>query len=208
MKYYRLVQNARSPKGFWGKLMIRSMNKGHYQVTGWGLEHIEIKENFAILDVGCGGGKTVYRLNQITKGKVYGIDYSQLAVEKSKKLNRKALKSNKVQIDIGSVSSLPYKDNMFDLITAVETFYFWPNKLNDLKEVFRVLKPKGELLLVFEMRKTNSDPNKWTEVEKLANIKAVSEEEIRNILLKAGFSSVKTYTKESTTWLCAIGKKN
>ena len=37
MKYYKLVLNARNPKGFWGKMMIRSMNKGHYGVTGWGL---------------------------------------------------------------------------------------------------------------------------------------------------------------------------
>ncbi|MDD5796186.1 MAG: class I SAM-dependent methyltransferase [Oscillospiraceae bacterium] len=208
MKYYKLVLNARNPKGFWGKMMIRSMNKGHYGVTGWGLNHIDIEEDFTILDVGCGGGKTVSRLSKTAvKGKVYGIDYSQLAVKKSKKFNKKAIKRNQVQIDEGSVSKLPYIDNMFDLVTAVETYYFWPDKINDLKEIYRVLKPKGKLLLVFEMCKNESEPDKWAEVEKLAKIKAVSEQEIRNNLLKAGFLKVRTYTKENTSWLCAIGQK-
>lgn len=208
MKYYKLVLNARNPKGFWGKMMIRSMNKGHYGVTGWGLEHIEIKDNFIILDVGCGGGKTVFRLSEAApNGKVYGIDYSGTAVKKSKKLNKKGIKNNKVQIDNGSVSNLPYKDDVFDLVTAVETYYFWPDKINDLKEIYRTLKPKGNLLIIFEMLQRENEPNKWAEVEKLAEIKAPTESEIRENLLKAGFSNIKTYIKENTTWLCAIGEK-
>ncbi len=208
MKYYKLVLNARNPKGFWGRMMIRSMNKGHYGVTGWGLEHIRIKDDFTILDVGCGGGKTVFRLSEVVpKGKVYGIDYSEAAVKKSKKLNKKGIKNNRVQIDNGSVSNLPYNDNMFDLVTAVETYYFWPDKINDLKEIYRTLKPKGKLLLIFEMLQRENEPNKWAEVEKLAEIKAPTESEIRENLLKAGFSNIKTYIKENTTWLCAIGEK-
>lgn len=208
MKYYKLVLNARNPKGFWGRMMIRSMNKGHYGVTGWGLEHIRIKDDFTILDVGCGGGKTVFRLSEVVpKGKVYGIDYSEAAVKKSKKLNKKGIKNNRVQIDNGSVSNLPYNDNMFDLITAVETYYFWPDKINDLKEIYRTLKPKRKLLLIFEMLQRENEPNKWAEVEKLAQIKAPTESEIRENLLKAGFSNIKTNIKENTTWLCAIGEK-
>lgn len=208
MKYYKLVLNARSPKGFWGKMMIRSMNKGHYEVTGWGLDNTEIEDDFTILDVGCGGGKTVERLSKLSpKGKVYGIDYSELAVKKSTKFNKKAIKQGRVQIDHGSVSDLPYKDETFDLVTAVETYYFWPDKINDLKEIKRVLKPNGKVLLVFEMCKDTSSPDKWIEVEKLANIKAVSEAEIRNALITAGFLNVKTFTKNNTTWLCAVGGK-
>lgn len=208
MKYYKLVLNARNPKGFWGKMMIRSMNKGHYGVTGWGLEHIEIKDDFTILDVGCGGGKTVFRLSEaVPNGKIYGIDYSEVAVKKSKKLNKRGIKNKKVQIDNSSVSNLPYNDNMFDLVTAVETYYFWPDKINDLKEIYRTLKSKGKLLLIFEMLQKENEPDKWAEVEKLAEIKAPTESEIRENLIKAGFNNVQTYIKENTTWLCAIGEK-
>lgn len=208
MKYYKLVLNARNPKGFWGKMMIRSMNKGHYGVTGWGLEHIEIKDDFTILDVGCGGGKTVFRLSEAApNGKIYGIDYSEVAVKKSKKLNKRGIRNKKVQIDNSSVSNLPYNDNMFDLVTAVETYYFWPDKINDLKEIYRTLKSNGKLLLIFEMLQKENEPNKWAEVEKLAEIKAPTESEIRENLINAGFNNVQTYIKENTTWLCAIGEK-
>ena len=56
MKYYKLVLNARNPKGFWGKMMIRNMNKNHFEVTGWGLSHCDFKDTDITLDVGCGGG--------------------------------------------------------------------------------------------------------------------------------------------------------
>ena len=78
MKYYKLVLNARNPKGFWGKMMIRNMNKNHFEVTGWGLSHCDFKATDITLDVGCGGGMTVNRISKMVK-KAYGIDYSELA---------------------------------------------------------------------------------------------------------------------------------
>lgn len=206
MKYYKLVLNAKNPRGFWGKMMIRSMNKNHYEVTGWGLSHIDFKSNQTVLDVGCGGGRTVNRLSKLVK-KVYGLDYSQLAVEKSKKYNRKEIKNNKVEIVQGSVSDLPFADNTFDVVTAVETFYFWPDKLNDLKEIKRTLKSKGEILLIFEMCKDEADPDKWKQVEQLIKINAPSENEIISILTQAGYVNIKTDRVKENTWLVATAQK-
>jgi fibrillarin-like rRNA methylase len=51
------------------------MNSSHSKLTDWGLEHISIENNETILDVGCGGGRTVSKLAAIaTQGKVYGVD--------------------------------------------------------------------------------------------------------------------------------------
>lgn len=208
MKYHKLVENAEKPQGFWGRLMIRSMNKGHSELTDWALSHIEIKRNHTLLDVGCGGGKTVAKLsNMIGNGKVYGIDYSELCVKKSEKLNEKNILCGKTKILKASVSELPFEDNTFDFVTAVETYYFWSDKLNDLKEIRRTLKSDGKLLLVFEMLKTEDEPDKWEQVEKTVNIKAVTEEEIRDILLHAGYENIRTYTKSGTSWLCAVAEK-
>ena len=52
---------------------------------------------------------------------------------------------------------MPFDDNTFDNITAVETYYFWPDKENDVKEVFRVLKQGGTVMLLFEMLRTDDD---------------------------------------------------
>lgn len=208
MKYHKLVENAGRPKGFWGNLMINSMNKGHYEVTGWGLSFIDIDKNSRVLDIGCGGGRTVQRIaEKVGNGKVYGIDYSELCVKKSEKLNRKNILCGKVRIQQASVSALPFEDESIDIATAVETYYFWSNKLSDLKEIHRVLRKGGRLCMIFEMLRTEDEPDKWKSVEELIGIKSVSENEIRSILQEAGYVNIKTHTMEGTSWLCAVAEK-
>ncbi len=208
MKYHKLVENAVNPQGFWGRMMIHSMNRGHSDLTDWALSYINIKRNHNILDVGCGGGRTVSKLsNCVGNGKVFGIDYSELCVKKSQNLNEKNILCGKTKILKACVSALPFSDNVFDIVTAVETYYFWPDKLNDLREIYRTLKPGGKLLLVFEMLRTEDNPDKWIEVEKTVNIKAVTEGEIRDILLHAGYENISTHTKSGTSWLCAVAEK-
>ena len=208
MKYHKLVENAEKPDGFWGKLMIRSMNKGHSELTDWALCHVNIKSGDYVLDVGCGGGKTVGKLsNMVGNGKVYGIDYSDLCIKKAEKLNHKNVLCGKVKLQKATVSALPFDSEKFDLVTAVETYYFWPDKLNDLREIWRVIKPGGRIMLVFEMLKDKNDPEKWSKVEERLNIEAVSREDIDAMLERAGFLSIRTYVKSGTTWLCAVAVK-
>ena len=112
MKYHKLVENAGRPQGFWGKMMIKAMKKGHSELTDWALVHLEIKRNYNALDIGCGGGKTVSKLcKKIGNGKDFGVDYSELCVEKSKKLNKNNIMCGKASILQASVSSLPFDDN-------------------------------------------------------------------------------------------------
>ena len=208
MKYHKLVENAVKPGGFWGRLMIRSMNKGHNALTDWALDYIDVQNGFRVLDVGCGGGKTVAKLCQkVGSGKVYGIDYSELCVKKSKKQNHKNILCGKADIRQASVSELPFEDDSFDFVTAVETYYFWPDKLNDLKEILRTLKPGGKILLVFEMLRSEENPDMWKPVEQRLNIEAVSREGITEILLHAGYQNIRTHIKSGTTWLCATAEK-
>ena len=208
MKYHKLVENAVKPQGFWGKMMIKSMNMGHSELTDWALEHLKINRDYTILDVGCGGGKTVSKLSSmIGNGKVYGIDYSDLCVKKSEKLNRKDIICNKVFISQASVSNLPFESDKFDLVTAIETYYFWQDKLSDLKEIYRVLKSGGKILIVFEMLKDEEDPEKWKKVEDTLGIEAVTKEGITEILLRAGYQNIRTYTKSETSWMCAVAEK-
>lgn len=208
MKYHKLVENAEKPDGFWGKLMIRSMNKGHSELTDWALCHIKTEPGDYVLDVGCGGGKTVGKLsNMVGNGKVYGIDYSDLCIKKAEKLNHKNVLCGKVKLQKATVSALPFDSDKFDLVTAVETYYFWPDKLNDLREIWRVLKPGGKIMLVFEMLKDKNDPERWSKVEERLNIEAVSREDIDAMLERAGYLNIRTYVKSGTTWLCAVAEK-
>lgn len=208
MKYYKLIENAGKPKGFWGNLMINSMNKGHIEVTDWGLKYIEIENTDKILDVGCGGGKTVFRIaEKVGNGKVFGIDYSDLCVKRSIELNKKNILCNKVKIQKASVDELPFKDNTFDKVTAIETMYFWKDKVAGLKEILRVLKPNGKVLLVFEMLYDEKNPNKWVKVEKKLNIKSVKENEIFELLAESGFVEINVFTEQKNNWICVVAEK-
>ncbi len=92
----RLIQQAKNPRGTIGSSMLCIMNAAHTRLTHWGLQKIHIRKDAITLDIGCGGGKTIHTLSKrIPLGKIYGIDYSNQAVENSKKANIQDVKKEK-----------------------------------------------------------------------------------------------------------------
>ena len=84
------------------------------------------------------------------KGKVTGVDYSPVSVEKSRKVNANAIANGRCTVLEASVSSLPFNDNTFNMATAFETVYFWPDIEKSFSEVKRILAPGGKFLIVNE----------------------------------------------------------
>jgi SAM-dependent methyltransferase len=146
-----IVSQCRKPSWLPGQLFVRSMNTGHTGLTTWGLSQVSIKPDDTILDVGCGGGKTISRMAKAAeRGRVFGVDYSATSVSVARRVNAAAIDAGRVDVQLGSVSALPFPDETFDLVTAVETHYYWPNIQNDLRELQRVLKPSGRVVLIAE----------------------------------------------------------
>jgi|AGTN01.1.fsa_nt_gi Methylase involved in ubiquinone/menaquinone biosynthesis len=201
----KFFENTRKPqKSLGGRIILNLMNWGHNKMSLWGLSHIEIAGNAVALDVGCGGGKNMYNLlNRIRNGKVFGLDYSRASVEKASRLNKKAIGKGKAEVIEGNISALPFDDRQFDIVTAFETVYFWPDIINDFKEVRRVLKDKGRLLICNEMH----DPVKSERWIKLLNLNVYTKEELSSALSEAGFSSVESYGHENGRWLCVVAQK-
>src|SRR5690349_112007 len=76
-----LFRQVRNPSGPLGKRVVRAMNLGHAKMTDWALEQLTVPKNATILDVGCGGGRTVQRLAALASdGKVVGLDNSATSV--------------------------------------------------------------------------------------------------------------------------------
>lgn len=85
-------ENTRKPKGLGGKIMVAMMNSGHADMANWGFQFLNVPENAAVLDCGCGGGANIKRLLQkCPEGIVKGIDYSEISVEKTRKVNAKEI---------------------------------------------------------------------------------------------------------------------
>src|SRR5258705_3519930 len=147
-----VVNQCRRPTGWLGRIVLWRMNSSHSKLTDWGLGHVSVRKGDTILDVGCGGGRTVSKLAAIAaEGKVYGVDYSEESVAASTRTNARGIDAGRVEIRRESVSQLPFSDGMFDLVTGVETHFWWPVLPGDVREVFRVLKPGGTLILIAEV---------------------------------------------------------
>ncbi|MCR5131622.1 MAG: class I SAM-dependent methyltransferase [Prevotella sp.] len=190
------------PEGFLGRLMLNFMNFGHGPLTNWGLEHVKFEDKWTMLDIGCGGGATLKRLLKRSKdAKVYGIDISEESIAKARKLNEKWL-DKQVFIAQGSASELPYENALFDLVTAVETVYFWPDLPKCLQEVLRVLKLGGRFAIIIEV----ADPESvWTKV--VEGMTAYSPEQLKEMLDAAGFVSTEVYEKKPA-WAAILGEKS
>ena len=143
----------------------------------------------------------------VSKGKVYGIDYAEDIVRLSKRVNEKLINENIVEIMHGAVSSLPFPDNMFDLVTACETYYFWPDLIENLMEVRRRLKPGAFLLLVNEVYKDARFEKRNRKWVNLLNMKIHRPNEYKSFLSEAGYQMKKLDSLPEKNWISVVAQK-
>jgi SAM-dependent methyltransferase len=203
-----LLRQCRKPWGWLGRFYIWLMNLQHAGVTSWGLSHVRVEPRFAVLDVGCGGGKAVERLAVVaSEGKVCGIDYSPASVAAARSRNKRAIAAGKVNIQQASVSKLPFDDSSFDLVSAIETHYYWPEPVADLREILRVLKPGGRLVVIAETYKGETFDRLLVIPMALLRARYLSVREHEELLAAAGYVDVVIHTEARKGWICAVGRK-
>ncbi len=209
----KLASQFRQPAGLLGRLNLANMNRRHSKLTDWGLTHISIEKHYTILDVGCGGGRTIRKLAAIAlEGKTYGIDHSEESVAASRRTNKQWIEMGRVEIWHESVSQLPFSNNMFVVATAVETHFYWPDLAADMREVLRVLKPGGTLIIIAEAYKGGKYDKRLQKFVDVMNKTAskyshLNVDEHRDLFSKAGYLDVQVFEEYDKGWICATGKK-
>ena len=204
----KLLKQCRKPSGLLGEIIVRGMNRRHARVTDWGLGHVSIGRHDTIPDVGCGGGETVRKLAEpAQEGQVYDIDLSEVSVSASRRRNRQFIRAGRVDIRYGAVSCLPYPDGQFDLVTAVETHYFWPDLVSDMREILRVLKPGGKLLIIGEAYKGGKYDERNRRWVQWCGLAYHGIKELGGVLSAAGYAGVQVFEEYERGWLCGLGKK-
>jgi ubiquinone/menaquinone biosynthesis C-methylase UbiE len=184
------------------------MNVSHSSLTDWGLKHVTIAKCFTILDVGCGGGRTVEKLAALAPaGMIYGVDYAAGSVAASRSKNAGLIKAGRVEIQQAPVSRLPFPDDKFDLVTAIETQYYWPNLEADMHEILRVLKPGGVLIVIAESYRSGKYDKLQQPAMKLLRAARLSIEEQRELFSAAGYLDIQTFEEPKRGWMCGIGAK-
>ena len=189
------------------------MNSWHSILTDWGLRQIEIPTNGTILDIGCGGGGTISKLAALAPAaKIIGIDYSDDSLAIARKTNARLISAGRVDIREGSVSQLPFADNTFDVVTAIETHFFWPDLPNDFRQTFRISKLGGALLVVAEIyrggKHLEGARKKIFDKHLAANMNLLTPGEHRELFTSAGFSDVQIFEELDKGWICCVGRKS
>jgi ubiquinone/menaquinone biosynthesis C-methylase UbiE len=201
------AQQCRKPNSRRGRAVLHRMNQSHARVTMWGLSHVAVEPTFTVLDVGCGGGRTISALaSMASRGHVFGIDYSTESVAVARETNRQLIEQGRVDIQLGSVSQLPYSDRTFDIVTAVETHYYWPDLERDVRGVRRVLKPGGRFVIIAETYRGRR--NDWAfrpTMTLLLRAAYLTPDQHKALLERAGFADVQVFVERDEGWICAIG---
>ena len=168
----KFLNNCKKPEGKFGKWVVSAMNKGHAPLCLWAFE-------------------------VCPKSRADGIDYSEESVACSRKVTRKF--ADRCSILCGDAMRLPYRGDTFGRAVSFESIYFWPDPARGLKEIYRVLKKGGKVMIASEM----TDPEKgkfWA--KRCEGMTIYTAEQLAALMGKAGFSDIKIH-KTRKVW-CAV----
>ena len=202
-----VFNNTRKPEGIIGKMMAKGMNTGsHAKLAEWGFDHLNVSGAGNAIDLGCGGGANVARLlSRFPDGKVFGLDYSKVSVATAQKTNKQAILDGRCEIICGNVMRLPFDDNVFRAATAFETIYFWPDITDAFREVHRVLKPDGVLLIANESDGKHESSLRWAKI--VDGMRVYTGDKIAAALTAAGFSDISVDEDVDHDRLCVTAIK-
>jgi len=193
------------PHGKKGIETIENMNVNHREISEFAFSIVDIGNDDKILDIGCGGGVNIEKFLKLTSGNVDGLDYSEVSVEASIKQNQNAVENGRCNVIQADVSNMPIGDEEYDLVSAFETIYFWPDIGETFKEVSRTIKPNGQFMIAQGTDGNHPDDEMW--LSTVEGMHVYTAPELKEYLLDAGFSSVESHVKENDYILVVIAKK-
>jgi ubiquinone/menaquinone biosynthesis C-methylase UbiE len=191
------MAQAEKPTGFFGRLLARGMAWGHRGFYKNTAKVLDLQPDDKFLEIGFGSGVFIKKYASHVS-RIAGIDYSEDMVKLASSINKNLIKSGKAEFKQGDVSALPWNDNEFSAVAGIETFFFWTEPKNSLKETLRVLEPEGRLVL--EMAYNKDDGRDHTKPIEKYNLTLYSGEEMKTLLKEAGFSDI-TITYYKSLWI-------
>ena len=171
---------------------------GTVDLDEWIFSKFDIKDSYAVLDLGCGTGNHIIKLAELfSNANYYGIDISNSSIiEAKKKAEQKNLKINFICGDAFDVSKL--ENNFFDLIISLYALYY----IKDTQKILSVLKARlkkdGKIAVMAPYRGNNEE---WYSILRTFmkipdDIESVADNFMDNEVLpfaRSNFKNVKIY---------------
>ena len=202
----KLLAQTRRPEGRMGELVVSSMNWGHAKLADWGMEQVADLRPERIADLGCGGGRNVSEmLRRYPDATVTALDYAPLCVSATEEKNRDAIDLGRCRVVQGSVDALPLPGQSFDLVTAFETVYFWPEPERSFAQVLRIMKPGGTFLIVHESN--GKDLTGRLFARRIEGMTLYTPERLVSLLEEAGFTDVCLITRPKKPWMAIRARR-
>ena len=132
------------------------------------------------------------------------IDIDKWLKKEALRVNAGAIAAGRCTVQQASVAELPFEAEQFEVVTAFETVYFWPELVQNFREVYRVLRPGGVFFICNEANGETAKDDKWTQI--INGMTIYTDTALKAYLEQAGFCQIQSH-KNKKGWLCVTARK-
>jgi SAM-dependent methyltransferase len=180
-----IARQSGFPQGWFGHIVALVMARETAAVNRMAIDHLNVEDGNAVLEVGFGHGQTVREIaRRVRTATISGVDPSDVMMRVARR--KCGAYTSRLDLRGGVAEFLPFDDGVFDRALSVHTTYFWPQLDPGLREIRRVLRDRGRFVLGFrpaddEIASANVPASVYT----LHSI-----EDMKSALSRAGFNDV------------------
>jgi SAM-dependent methyltransferase len=147
-----VYRNFAHPRGFLGWIVGHLMAWKNRERSEWALGLLAPRAGERVLEVGFGSGTDVAALAAAVgpTGHVAGVDPSREMQRHAAARNRAAIAAGRAALAPGTAEALPHPPASFDAVYSVNTAFFWPDLDAGCREIARVLRPEGRVLIALQ----------------------------------------------------------
>ena len=187
-----LIKQSQKPSGLIGRVITKIWSFYFKKLSLWAIKQTTISGNYRILEIGYGGGSTIKNLLALNKNlEIHGIDISKESYRTAQRVHSDSIRKGSVQLKIGNVENMPYQNNYFDRIFAIQTHIFWKDIKKSFQEVYRVLSSNSTLIIASEKEKIHYHMTDYR-----------TSHEFSQLLTSIGFSKIEE--KQNRNWILFI----
>lgn len=144
-----------NPAGVLGRLagFIMRARPSNRERSERSLALLDVQPTDHVLEIGFGPGLAIARAAELAnRGKVVGVDHSELMLRQARRLNQTAINDGRVELRLGSAALLPGLGTSFHKVLAINVFMFWDDPTAVLRGVRGVMNPGGMIALTLQPR--------------------------------------------------------